>query len=247
VQVSGSSGLLAGCGWSALRCCRHVDVSTVVHRATVPSTHCPLATPAPSPGCPEIGGATILPCRRDRRQRRSWAVWRARGGSRRAERGVLDAGDRRPGIRADTGRSPQPVHIPGDNLPRSRRGSPCETAGLRVITPSGPSLRHRNRLWTGTGPRRSDDMAVLRTMSGRVGAHDMAVLRTAPRPGAVPRLRRACPSRLRGTLRAPLGTTRLYCRARLLMRAVSSVTWVYVARRSLIRLVIFLTACMTVV
>src|SRR6185436_9356893 len=38
-----------------------------------------------------------------------------------------------------------------------------------------------------------------------------------------------------------------YCRARLLMRAVSSVTWVYVARRSLIRLVIFLTACMTVV
>ena len=38
-----------------------------------------------------------------------------------------------------------------------------------------------------------------------------------------------------------------HCRARLLMRAVSSVTWVYVARRSLIRLVIFLTACMTVV
>src|SRR4051812_18543222 len=43
------------------------------------------------------------------------------------------------------------------------------------------------------------------------------------------------------------GSRRCQDRARLLMRAVSSVTCVYVARRSLIRLVIFLTACMTVV
>src|SRR3954466_13398649 len=39
----------------------------------------------------------------------------------------------------------------------------------------------------------------------------MAVLRTAPRPRAVPLLRRACPSRLRGTLRAPLGTNPWSC------------------------------------
>ncbi len=55
------------------------------------------------------------------------------------------------------------------------------------------------------------------------------------------------PGRPRTVDSRPVGTAPGYCRARLLMRAVSSVTCVYVARRSLIRLVIFLTACMTVV
>jgi hypothetical protein len=42
--------LLADCGRSPSSCCRHVDISTVVHRHHQPSTICPRLPPCPSPG-----------------------------------------------------------------------------------------------------------------------------------------------------------------------------------------------------
>ena len=63
MQVGPRMPLLADCGRSASSCCRHVDISTVVHRGHRPSTTCPLSTPwsVPRSYPGRIGPRTTVP------------------------------------------------------------------------------------------------------------------------------------------------------------------------------------------
>jgi hypothetical protein len=60
VQVSGRTGLLARCGEPAASCCRHVDISTAVHRVVAPSTPSPLLPHGRSPGSVGGDGARVV-------------------------------------------------------------------------------------------------------------------------------------------------------------------------------------------
>ncbi len=57
--VGAGMTLLADCGRSASPCCRHVDISTVVHRRRRPSTICPRLPPGLSPGRTQARGSVF--------------------------------------------------------------------------------------------------------------------------------------------------------------------------------------------
>jgi hypothetical protein len=223
--------LLADCGWSASSCCRHVDISTVVHRRLAVSTPCPLCLPAGSPG--RAQGPQVTARGNRARSAGAAASLQVSGPSGPPTPMRCTTRARAPMTGRDpTGtRSPQPVHIPGDNFSMCRRRSPAGTPLATAFDESNPCVDFCPRVWTTTG-------TTTLSSSGQLPGHrlcrppddtadtDSVVLRTTPRPRAVPLPAGAGPSCLRGTLRAPLGPTELYCLARLLMRAVSSVTCV---------------------
>ena len=123
-------------------------------------------------------------------------------GGRSASRGSLP-GAMTAGEPAHT-RSPQPVHIPGDNFsmcrPRSSHRYPQLQADDREM--NEPPTPHT--LWTGL--RRISPSGARRVPRKRVG--------------------HAPPSGERRVAAVSSGGRQSHCRARLLMRAVSSVTWV---------------------
>jgi hypothetical protein len=115
-------GLLAGCGRSAAGLCRHVDISTVVHRGRSPSTCCPLDLPARSPpraptATDDRGDATVRWGRMPGRARIPAGQTHMEGSAAAAGMPVAPGRWRRTGRRGEmaTTRSPQPVHISGDN------------------------------------------------------------------------------------------------------------------------------------
>ncbi|TQN40716.1 hypothetical protein FHU33_0065 [Blastococcus colisei] len=135
-------------------------------------------------------------------------------------------------------RSPQPVHIPGDNFSTSRRGSPTGHRQLppRTRAPGVSTSFHGCGQPSGKQLRRPPD---------DTAANNFVVLRTTPRPGRWlrasrgrhpsrrvgpegPRRRDSTAQRAGGRQleAARSGGPQCHCLARLLMRAVSSVTCV---------------------
>jgi hypothetical protein len=132
-------GMLANCGWSAFSCCRHVDISTAVHRRRRPSTRCPLRLPWLSPAIPRPPPAGIVRTvgqrPRNGRKPRSGAVWMA---MQRIAPGPAPERDRSAAVTSSdpaATRSPQAVHIPGDNFSMCRPRSPSEGAWSPACVP----------------------------------------------------------------------------------------------------------------
>jgi hypothetical protein len=230
--------LLADCGWSASSCCRHVDISTVVHRRLAVSTPCPLCLPAGSPG--RAQGPQVTARGNRARSAGAAASLQVSGPSGPPTPMRCTTRARAPMTGRDpTGtRSPQPVHIPGDNFSMCRRRSPAGTPLATAFDESNPCVDFCPRVWTTTGTttpsssgrhrgqrlcRPPDDTAAMEhswieqgtARSGRVGPegprrNDSAAQRRSGRPLEAVRS----------------GGPRCHCLARLLMRAVSSVTCV---------------------
>ena len=244
-QVRCPPGLLARCGWSASFCCRHVDNSTAVHSDRRSSTSTPLVAPCSSP-CHVHGGRPLDLVVRERidsfrRKARSVTcapVFRSSPSCRDIRRaGIADR--HRDG-------SPQPVHIPGDNFSTCRpdrrsmtslcrvgTGVPLSTE-LHTTVDSDMSTRSRRQPECDVGGAQPDAPDDLDRVLQQPPPPSTARVATTPRGS-----RRAGPQGPRGEPEA--GSEQSgngswprcgpedrghHCRARLLMRAVSSVTWV---------------------
>jgi hypothetical protein len=216
VQVSPRPGLLARCGERASSCCRHVDNSTAVHRVAVPSTLSPWSTHGRSPG--PVGGDGARPVLRTSFRR---VVRRPRRSAARS------ASDRLP-----TATREQPaVSVTSRDLARTRPSPVCAHSWGQLLDEST-----RNGL-VNVPPRGSPEVSGLST--GLPPVVDESTPRTRRVSSAVRTRGDEVRRRLGGSRRHParqnddfpehVGAGKpsaAYWRARLLMRAVSSVTCV---------------------
>jgi hypothetical protein len=141
-------GLLGTCGVPASSCCRHVDISTAVHRAGVPSTSGPLPAHGPSPAPVDAGRARRVLAGRFpevvRHPRRSAAVSTT---SRHCRRRPGDDASSEQAVTRCTPVRPQTVHILGDNSSTSRPGT--GRSPLRTASPARSAGREQGcpQLW----------------------------------------------------------------------------------------------------
>jgi hypothetical protein len=141
-------GLLGTCGVPASSCCRHVDISTAVHRAGVPSTSGPLPAHGPSPAPVDAGRARRTLAGRFpdvvRHPRRSAAVSTT---SRHCRRRPGDDASSEQAVTRCTPVRPQTVHILGDNSSTSRPGT--GRSPLRTASPARSAGREQGcpQLW----------------------------------------------------------------------------------------------------